>query len=143
MTLHPLVRRLVDTPGATLVDLATLDDWLARPGEHLLFFNGDPVRFAEVLDVAVVLPELRAACAGRFDIGVVPREHEDALARRFGVQRWPSLVLLRGSGYLGTVSGMQDWRDFVAAVAAVLEQPVTRAPGIGIPLHAAGESACH
>jgi hydrogenase-1 operon protein HyaE len=145
MTLHPLVQRLIDANGATPVDPATLDTWMARPGEHALLFGGDPVRFPEALDVAVVLPELRTAFGGRFDIGVVPRDHEDALARRFGVQRWPSLVFLRGGGYLGTVSGMQDWTDYLAAVREALGREVTRAPTVGIPVVAAGPSAsaCH
>lgn len=145
MTLHPLLQRLVDRHGAELLTLDTLDAWLGRPGEHALFFNGDPVRFPEVLDVAVVLPELRAASGAAFDIGIVPRAEEDAMARRFGVQRWPTLVLLRGSGYLGTVSGMQDWTDYAAAVRAALASEVTRAPGVGIPVLAAGPaaSACH
>lgn len=145
MTLHPLVQRLIDASGACAVDPAALDEWLARPGDHVLLFGGDPVRFPEALDVAVVLPELRAAFGDRFDIGVVPREHEDALARRFGVQRWPSLVFLRAGGYLATVSGMRDWTDYLADIAHALEQPVGRAPSVGIPVVGAGApaSACH
>jgi hydrogenase-1 operon protein HyaE len=145
MNLHPLLQRLLDHHGAELVTTESIDAFAARAGEHALFFNGDPVRFPEALDVAVVLPELRSASGGRFDIGVVPREHEDALARRYGVQRWPSLVFLRGSGYLATVSGMQDWTDYIAAVRAALDSPVARAPGIGIPVVAAGAAAssCH
>ena len=145
MTLHPLLQRLVDRHGAVLVTPDTLDAWCARAGEHALFFNGDPVRFPEVLDVAVVLPELRDAADARFDIGVVPREHEDAIARRFGVQRWPSLVFVREGGYLATVSGMHDWTDYVAEVRAAIEREVTRAPTVGIPIVAAASaaSACH
>jgi hydrogenase-1 operon protein HyaE len=145
MTLHPLVQRLIDTSGASAVDPAALDEWMARPGDHVLLFGGDPVRFPEALDVAVVLPELRAAFDSRFDIGVVPREHEDALARRFGVQRWPSLVFLRAGGYLATVSGMRDWTDYLADITRALEQPVGRAPSVGIPVVGAGApaSACH
>lgn len=145
MSLHPLVQRLIDAQGAQSIDPATLDDWLSRPGDHVLLFAGDPVRFPEALDVAVVLPELSAAFGQRFDVGVVPREHEDALARRFGVQRWPSLVFLRGNGYLATVSGMRDWTDYLADIASALDQPVTRAPTVGIPVVAAGQpaSACH
>ncbi len=145
MTLHPLVQRLIDACGACAVDPAALDAWMARPGDHVLLFGGDPVRFPEALDVAVVLPELRAAFDDRFDIGVVPREHEDALARRFGVQRWPALVFLRAGGYLATVSGMRDWTDYLADIAAALDAPVTRAPTVGIPVVAAGAaaSACH
>lgn len=145
MTLHPLVQRLIDACGACAVDPAALDEWMARPGDHVLLFGGDPVRFPEALDVAVVLPELRAAFDGRFDIGVVPREHEDAIARRFGVQRWPSLVFVRDGGYLGTVSGMRDWDDYMREVGAVLARNVSRAPTVGIPVVSArsGDSACH
>jgi hydrogenase-1 operon protein HyaE len=141
MSLHPLLQRLAEAPRARAVDPASLDAWLGEPGEHVLLFAGDPVRFPEALDVAVVLPELQAAFAGRFDVGVVPREHEDRLARRFGVQRWPSLVFLRGDGYLATVSGMHDWTDYVAEVARAVEQDVSRAPSVGIPVVAAGAAA--
>ena len=62
----PLVARLVEAHGATWVGQATLADFLARPGDQVLFFHGDPVRFPEVLDVAVVLPELRKSFGQRF-----------------------------------------------------------------------------
>lgn len=145
MNWHPLVQRLVDQFDARPVAPESLQTWLDAPGEHALLLSGDPVRFPEALDVAVVLPELRAAFAQRFDIGVAQRSDEEALARRFGVQRWPSVVFLRGSGYLGTVSGMQDWTDYLAAVSRTLEQAPTRAPGVGIPLVAAegGAGSCH
>jgi hydrogenase-1 operon protein HyaE len=135
---HPLVQRLLDQPHTQAVTPDGLEAWLTRGGEQVLLFGGDPVRFPEVLDVAVVLPELRAAFAGRFAIGIVPREHEDAIARRFGVQRWPSLVFLRDGGYLGTVSGMRDWDDYVREVGEVLAREVSRAPTVGIPVVAAG-----
>ena len=141
----PLVTRLVTQHGAVWATAATLDTVLARPGDQVLFFHGDPVRFPEVLDVAVVLPELQAAHAARpFRIGVVRREDEDAIARRYGSQRWPALVFLRDGGYVATVPGMHDWSDFVARVGAALDSPTSRAPGIGIPLVSAGAtSGCH
>jgi hydrogenase-1 operon protein HyaE len=145
MKLHPLVQRLVDHHGAVIVSPEALDAWMARAGDHVLLFGGDSVRFPESVDVAVVLPELRAAFNDRFDIGVVPREHEDAIARRFGVQRWPSLVFLRAGGYVATLSGMQDWTDYLTEIALALDRPVSRAPGVGIPVVGAGQgtSACH
>jgi hydrogenase-1 operon protein HyaE len=144
MNLHPLLARLQAEQGATLLAPETLDEWAARPGEHVLFFSGDPVRFGEVLDVAVVLPELRAAFRGRFDIGLIAREHEDTLAKRFGVQRWPSLVFVREGGYLATVSGMRDWADYIAEVGAALDKPAGRAPTVGIAVVAAqAANGCH
>ena len=95
MKMHPLTERLIAEHGATPLTLATLDAFLARPGDQVMLFSGDPVRFPEGLDVAVVLPELRAAFAGRFGLAVVTPEDEEAIARRYGVQRWPTLVFLR------------------------------------------------
>ncbi|GMV45937.1 MAG: hypothetical protein AMXMBFR66_13350 [Pseudomonadota bacterium] len=143
MKLHPLVERLLRQHGAAAVTVDTLDAWLAQGGEQVLFFAGDPVRFAEGLDVAVVLPELHAAFGGRFAIGVVPREDEEALARRWGVQRWPSLVFLRDGRYLGAISGMKDWDVYRQEVAQVLAASAARAPTVGIPVVAAGgNGAC-
>jgi hydrogenase-1 operon protein HyaE len=142
--LHPLVQRLLDGHGATAVSLATLDAWLAGPGDRVLFFSGDPIRFPEGSDVAVVLPELRAAHGGRFEIGVVLREDEDALAQRFGARHWPSLVFVRDGRYVATIAGMKDWDEYVQLIGAALAAPATRAPTIGIPVvSAAAGPSCH
>lgn len=60
--------------------------------------------------MAVVLPELQAALAGRFEVGAVPLDSQEAIARRFGLQRWPALVFLRDGQYVTTLAGMHDWR---------------------------------
>lgn len=140
----PLVRRLVDVHGARWVDTARLDGFTAQPGRQVLFFSGDPVRFPECLDVAVVLPELQAAFPGQFRIGVVTRADEDALARRFGANRWPSLVVLDGGRYVDTIAGMLDWTDYLTAMGEALLKEPSRAPGIGIALVAEGAGpSCH
>ncbi|RZS57881.1 hydrogenase [Sphaerotilus mobilis] len=141
----PLVCRLVTQHGAVWATNATLDTVLAQPGDQVLFFHGDPVRFPEVLDVAVVLPELQRVAARPFGIAVACRADEDALARRFASTRWPALVFLRDGQYVGVIAGMHDWTDYVAQVAQMLSQPTRRVPGVGIPLVAAGQNgpACH
>ncbi len=141
MTLHPLVQRLVQQHGAAPISLSSLDGFLARGGDQVLFFSGDPVRFPEALDVAVVLPELRAAFCDRFEVGVVERGDEDAVARRFGAQHWPSLVFVRDGRFVASVAGMKDWDEYQRDVAAALAMAPTRAP-IGIPVVSAGPS-CH
>ena len=142
MTLHPLVERLLARPATQLVDHRTLDAWLEVAGDGVLFFSGDPVRFPEGTDVAVVLPELRAALGDGLRIGVVARADEDAVAGRLGVQHWPCLVFLRDGAYLGTVAGMRDWDVFLREVAQVLAAAPRRLPTIGIPV-VAGEPAGH
>jgi len=138
----PLVQRLVSHHGATWVDPATLEAFASQPGDRVLFFSGDPVRFPECVDVAVVLPELQAAFPGRFQVGAVRREGEDEVARRYGAQRWPSLVFLRDGKYVATIAGMLDWTDYLARVADALATPATRAP-IALVGAAASGSACH
>ena len=139
-----LVQRLVQSHGAQWVGQDDAEAFTAGPGVRVLFFCGDPVRFPEGLDVAVVLPELHAALGRSFTIGAVPADCEDLLARRLGVQRWPALVFFRDGQYLTTLSGMFDWTDFVRRVQQALQMPPSRRPGIGIPVvTVGGESHCH
>lgn len=140
-----LLRRLVERCGACWVDTESIATFLAQPGDRVLFFSGDPVRFPEGQDVAAVLPELQAAHPGRFTVGVVPVAHEDALARRFGSQRWPALVFVRDGRYVTTLAGMHDWADYVARVGEALALPTSRAPTIGIAVVAtdSGAAGCH
>ncbi len=137
----PLVRRLAASPGARWVSADALDAFLAEPGEQALFFHGDPVRFPEVLDVAVVLPELRRHFERRFGIGIVPRADDDRVAARFGVQSRPALVFLRDGRYVDCVVGMLDWQDYIDRLQQVFQRPTSRPP---IRLASAAPAAgCH
>jgi len=137
----PLLERLVRDFGASWITLDTHDAFAQGAGDRVLFFSGDPVRFPEGQDVAVVLPELQAAYPGRFVVGVVPLAAEDAIARRYGSQRWPALVFLRDGDYVTTLAGMHDWTDYLALVGAALAQAPSRAPTVGIPVVSAGAAA--
>lgn len=142
----PLVQRLARETAATWVDEATIAPWLARGGDRVVLLAGDPVRFPEGQDVAVVLPELLKAFPGRLQVGVVAREHEDALARRYGSQRWPSLLFFRDGQYVTALTGMHDWDVYLQRVQEALEMPPSRAPTIGIPVvngNTAPASDCH
>lgn len=143
MSRHPLIERLLAATGGVEVTPETIADFESAAGDAVLFFGGDPVRFPELLDVAVVLPELRAHFGGRWRVGVVPRAHEDAVAARWAVQRWPSLVFMRDGLWLGTVAGMKDWDDYLREVAAVLAAEPKRRPTAVIALRPAEGSACH
>ncbi|MEW5881687.1 MAG: hydrogenase [Pseudomonadota bacterium] len=143
----PVVAKLASAPAAGWVDAGTLDDFLSVPGDAVLFIWSDPVRFPESLDVAVVLPELRAKFSDvtpRFRIGVVTAAAEDAIARRYGATRRPSLVFVREGSYVATIAGMHDWDDFVREVGLALEAPVSRAPRVPIVIAAHGTAPnCH
>lgn len=140
-----LMRRLVETFGASWVDEHNLAAWAAAGGDRVLLLAGHPVRFPEGQDVAAVLPELQRSFAGRFCIGVAPEDEEDRIGRRYGAQRRPTLLFLRDGGYVATVTGMHDWDVFLQRVEEALASPVTRAPTIGIPVVVAnaGDASCH
>lgn len=143
-TLPAVMQRLIDRFDATRIEADTLAAFLDRPGTRVLLLAGDPVQFPEGLDVAVVLPELRSALAAEFAIGVVAPDSQDAVARRYGSQRWPSLVFLRDGQYVTTLSGMHDWTEYLKLVEAALAMPVSRAPTIGIPVVSAHAApSCH
>lgn len=141
----PLVTRLAKEFGARWVDDNSVQAWSAEGGDRVVLFAGDPVRYPEGQDVAVVLPELQRSASRRFDIAVVARDQEDKVARRYGFNRWPMLLFLRDGQYVTSISGMLDWEPFVQAVEAALQMPTSRAPTIGIPVVSANatEASCH
>ncbi|MFZ5506787.1 MAG: hydrogenase [Pseudomonadota bacterium] len=144
-TSSPLIDRLVSAHGATWLTADNVADWAAGGGDRVILLAGDPVRFPEALDVAVVLPELRQHFAQRFAVGVAVREHEDAIAKRYGSIRWPALVFVRDGQYVTVLSGMLDWDVYVERVTEALAMPASRAPTIGIPVRngSASDSSCH
>ncbi len=144
-TLPAALQRLVDHFGAERVDADALETFVAAPGTRVLLLAGDPVQFPEGLDVAVVLPELRTQLAADFVIGVVEPTSQEAVARRYGSQRWPALVFLRDGQYVTTLAGMHDWAEYLQLVEAALAAPASRVPGIGIPVVSAtsASSSCH
>lgn len=137
----PLLQRLVNEFGACWVDETTVQDWAALGGDRVVLLAGDAVRFPEGQDVAVVLPELRRSASRRFEIAVVPRDREEALASRYGSRRWPALVFLRDGQYVTALPGMHDWADYLREVEHALALPVSRPPTLGIPVVSAGAKA--
>ncbi|MBP9905428.1 MAG: hydrogenase [Rhodoferax sp.] len=142
-----LLRQLVDKHQACWVEPDNIDTWLAgQPGNQVLLFAGDAVRFPEGMDVAVVLPELQkvsAATGKPFGIAVAVPETAEDLAKQFGSNRWPTLMFFRDGRYVTTVCGMHDWTDYLALVAQALDAPISRAPTIGIPVVSAVASGSH
>jgi hydrogenase-1 operon protein HyaE len=144
--LHPLLQRLVVQTGAAVLDPESFDVWANQPGAAMLVFIDDPDRHKETLDLAVIVPELHSARAGRFRVALLPPAAARALAPRYGFKRWPAFVMLRDGQYLGAVDGLRDWDVYIGELDRLLAALPSRPPTIGIPLNAAGQSAsppCH
>jgi hydrogenase-1 operon protein HyaE len=144
--LHPLLARLVAETDASVLDPAAFDSWADQPGPAMVVFAEEPDRYKETLDLAVIVPELHAAHAGRFRVALLPPEASRTLAPRYGFARWPAFVMLRDGRYLGAVDGIRDWDVYVAELDRLLAAEPTRPPTVGIPVTAAGQPAspsCH
>ena len=129
----PLIQALIDRHGWRLVTRETLDDFLSAQDEVVLFFSGDAERLDESSDVAVILPEILKVFGGRLTAGVVERDFERELQRRYRFSAFPALVLLRKGGYLGAVSRMKDWDVYLGEIADILAREPSEPPPFKLP----------
>ena len=129
---HPLLEALTERHGLPRLAEADLDGFLAADRHTLLFLAGDPVKYPEALDVAVILPELVKVFAAHLQAAVMAPEAEAALQARFGFSQWPALVLLRGDDYVGTITRVRDWADYLAEIERLLRAQPARVPAVGV-----------
>ena len=116
----PLIRALTGRAGLPVLEAGTVDDFLAATPHALLFFTGDPAQRSETADVAVVLPQLLAAFAGRLRAGIISRNAEATLAARFRVAILPSLVVTRGADPVGVLPRIRDWSEYLQRIGQYL-----------------------
>jgi hydrogenase-1 operon protein HyaE len=124
----PLVRALHERHGLPLLDETSVDGFLAPGGHALLLFAGDPKQRMESDDVAVVLPELLKAFAGRFRGAVIALAAEARLKARFQVVMAPSVVVVRGGDVLDVITKIRDWSEYVTRLSAALAPDAAALP---------------
>lgn len=133
MATTPL-QRLVEKHRIPMLTLDTFDIWIRERQDVLLFFSGNPARFPESADVAVILPELLERFRGRLEAAVIDASAEQALQSRYRFDTWPSLLLLRQGNYVGVISRVRSWAEYISDLERLLAAPPVRMPGIGIPV---------
>jgi hydrogenase-1 operon protein HyaE len=118
------------------ISLANHDAFVAEPGMNVLFFPGDPGTVKDATDVAVVLPELVKAFDGQLRPGVVTDVFGDGktLKRQYGFSEYPSLVFVRSGEYVGTLSRIQDWGEYLDKISDLFVAAPRRPPGFSIPV---------
>jgi len=131
---HPLIQRLHDEYGYPEVTLETHQAFVSQPGITVLFFAGDPNRFRDTTDVAVVLPELVKAFGGALQPGVVAADAGLALQQHYGFTAWPALVFLRDGGYLGSITGIQNWSEYLHDIGELMTAEVQQPKGFKVPV---------
>jgi len=133
---HPLIERLLTEPNYREVSLANHDEFVAEPGMNVLFFPGDASTVKDATDVAVVLPELVTAFDGQLRPGVVTDVFGDGkiLKRQYGFAEYPALVFVRSGEYVGTITRIQDWGDYLDKISELFVAAPKRPPGFSIPV---------
>ena len=53
---------------------------------------------------------------------------------QYGFREYPSLVFVRAGEYVGTISRVQDWGEYLQRIGDLLVAPPRRAPGFSIPV---------
>ncbi|MFH0300154.1 hydrogenase accessory protein [Bradyrhizobium sp. 31Argb] len=130
---HDLTRH-----GLNEVDAATVDHFLGATDEAgavaVLLSAGDPNRFPEAIDVAVVLPELIAAFGGRLRGAVIARGDESALGQRFGVRVQPTLILVAKGETLGLIAKIQDWSVYIDRINKLIDRPRGQSAAVAVTI---------
>jgi hydrogenase-1 operon protein HyaE len=129
----PLIDALVQRHGFQVVDEASVDAFLADNEQSLLFFPGDAERLVESADVAVILPELLKVFGSRIVPALVAKTAERALQRRFRFNAFPAIVFMRRAGYLGVLTRVLDWSDYLHHIPAILAREAGDPPPFEFP----------
>ncbi len=120
----PLVQRLLNELHWPLLDEDGIPGFVqqvaAQGALAVLFCTGDAKRYPEILDVAVVLPELVKHYGGRLMPAVVARGADEALQKQYEFYQWPSLVFFRDGEHVETITKMQDWDVYLQRIDALM-----------------------
>jgi hydrogenase-1 operon protein HyaE len=128
----PLIDALTSRHGFALVNEETVGDFVCANARSVLFFAGDSERLVESDDVAVVLPELVKAFPGLVP-ALVEKSAERPLQLRYRFNAFPALVFLRGDGYLGALTRLLSWRDYLTEIEAILTREPSEPPPYQFP----------
>ncbi|WP_027149883.1 thioredoxin domain-containing protein [Methylobacter tundripaludum] len=128
----PLLEQLQTRHGYPLLDADSYDHFVYGNDNVVLFFCNDSVQFPESSDVAVILPELVKAFSGRLQAAVIAKPIERELQARFRFIGWPSLVFLRNGEYLGVITGIRNWHEFMQETAGILASEPSQPPGFDL-----------
>jgi len=133
-----LVQNMIEQYDYPVLTEETLEGFLESSEEVVLFFTEDAKKFPETNDVAMILPELGKAFNRRFSAAVIALPDQRRLQMRYGFREWPTLVFLRNGNYLGAISRVQDWKDYLEEIGQILASEPTKAPDFMLPVSSTG-----
>lgn len=133
----PLLTTIIDRHAYPVLAHADIPAFASAHAHCVLFFAGDAERLMESDDLAVILPELIKASAGKLVPCIVARESERVLQRMYRFSAFPALVFLRRGEYLGAISHVRDWADYMREIPEILARTPSEPPPFKLPGHSA------
>ena len=127
-----LIEDMIEKYQYPVLTSDSFDEYINSQGECVVFFSENPTRFPESNDVAMILPELVHEYGGRFNAAFIDLPSQRKLQARYRFKEWPSLVFLRKGAYLGVISRVQNWTDYIVMINSILSSEVRPDPGIDL-----------
>lgn len=115
-----LIQQLITNNQYPLLTEETVDTFIKQHHYSVLFFCNDEKLFPENLDVAVILPELISVFKGQIVPAIISRADEMQIQRKYGFTTWPSLVFLKDGNYLGVISKVRNWDEYLSEIQNLL-----------------------
>jgi len=116
----PLIKAMIEQYNYPVLNIDNIDEYIQSQKDCILFFTENPTRFPESDDVAMILPELVKEYGDRFSAAVIEQASQRKLQARYDFREWPTLVFLRKGEYLGAISRVQDWSDYINMINTFL-----------------------
>lgn len=129
----PNVKAMLERTGYPALAGPELDEFIGQHGTVVLVFAEGIKRIPEADDLAVIFPELAQAFQGRFEVAVVPFPALREMQLRYRFLKLPTLVFLRHGAYLGAISGLLDWADYLADIDSILTAEPSEPPPMPLP----------
>lgn len=129
-----LIRIMLEKHAYPVLDEESIDDFLGCHDEVVLFFSENPQQFPESDDLAVILPELVKAFAGRLSAALISQGSQHRLQARYGFGGWPALVFLRRGELLGCITQLRNWEDYLREIRQLMDAQPIKSPRIKIPV---------
>ena len=115
-----LIQQLITTNHYPLLTENDVEDFIKQHHYSVLFFCNDAKLFPESLDVAVIFPELIATFNNQIKPAIISRDDEMKIQRKYGFRTWPSLVFFKEGDYIGTISKVRNWDEYINEIQALM-----------------------
>jgi len=115
-----LIQQLITKNNYPLLTEETVGTFVEQHHYSVLFFCNDAKMFPESLDVAVILPELMATFNNQIEPAIISRDDEMNIQKKYGFKTWPSLVFFKDGAYVGTISKVRNWDEYINEIQEIM-----------------------